>query len=189
MSISSATVASNALGFLGEQPILTLLDESVRARLVNGHFAILRDAILADHLWNFAKRRVVLVAESVAAPVFDYAYTFALPTDYIKMVKFNPQWADYEIQGNTLVTSAQEAMISYIARITDLNAWHPIAVLAFEYKLAAAVSPVLKSDYKITEMMEGMYESWIRKAKIADAQDERSKEVLSDDLIDARRVN
>ena len=189
MSISSAVIASNALGFLGEAPVLTLLDETVRARLCNQHFEVLRDALLASHPWNFAKARVNLVAVSTPEPVFDYSYTFALPTDYIRMVKAWPEWAEFEIEGSNIVTDSSAFSLSYVRRFADYNAYNPLFVLGFEYKLAAAVCPVLKNNMKITQMMEELGEAWLLKAKIMDAQDEKSKEIKSDDLITVRKVN
>lgn len=189
MAISSATIASNALAFLGEHPILTILDESVRARLCNQHFEIVRDALLAEHPWNFPKARVTLAALSVTAPVFDYSYTFALPSDYLRMVKVFPDYAEFEIEGNTLVSDVSEIRIVYVKRLTDYNRYNPLFILAFEYKLAAAIAPVLKQDPKITEAMEMMGDKWLSKAKIADAQEERSVEVLSDELVTVRKIN
>ena len=188
MSTSAASIASSALSFLGEAAILTLLDESTRARLCNQHFEVIRDALLASHPWNFAKKRVSLVAVDTDAPVFDYSYTFALPSDYLRMVKVSPDWAEFEIQGADLVTDVADIDISYVHRMIDYGAYNPMFILAFEYKLAAAIAPVLKSDYKIAQAYEQMWQYWDRAAKIMDAQDERSKEAKSDDLIEVRRV-
>jgi hypothetical protein len=61
--------------------------------------------------------------------------------------------------------------------------------MALIYKLAAALAPKMKSDYKIAQLYEGLSAQWTAKAKISDAQASRSKEVKSDDLRDVRMVN
>lgn len=186
--ISSASIASGALALVGESPILSLLDESARARYCALHFELLRDALLTSHPWNFAKKRVDLVAVSTPTPAFKYSYTFALPSDYLRMVETWPTYCEFEIQGDTVVTDCSSISIAYIYRMTDYAAYNPMFVVAFQYKLAAMLAPVLKSDFKIAQAYESLWEFWDKKAKIMDAQDERSKEVKSDDLIEVRRV-
>ena len=186
--ISSASIASGALGLLGESPILSLLDESTKARYCALHFELIRDALLTSHPWNFAKKRVNLVAVSTPMPVFKYSYTFALPPDYLRMVELFPDYAEYEIQGDTLVTDTAEISIAYVYRMTDYAAYNPMFVMAFQYKLAAMLAPILKSDFKIAQAYESLWDFWDKKAKMMDAQDERSKEVKSDDLIEVRMV-
>lgn len=189
MSISSATIASNALSLLGESGILTLLDESEKARLCNRHFDLLLNALLEDHPWNFATSRRNLVAVVTPTPVFGFSYTFQLPSDYLKIQEVSPTYMEYAIEGDKLLTTTSDAAIKYTKRITDLNKCNPLFLMGFEYQLASLLAPKLKSDYKLAQMYAGLAMQWLAKAKISDAQAERSKEVKSDDLIDVRKVN
>jgi len=188
MSISDATICSNALGLLSEAPILSLLDESVRANHCNNFFAITRDALLEDHPWNFASGRVQLVAVSTPTPIFAYSYTFQLPTDYLKVQEVSPSYIEYAIEADRLLADASKVAIAYTRRLTDYSKYSPLFILALQYKMAALMAPLLKQDYKLATLYEQMYDLWIKRAKIADAQASRSKEATSDDLITVRKV-
>lgn len=189
MSISSATIASNALGLVGESSVLTLLDETERARICNRHFDPLLHALLEEHPWNFATKRVNLVAVVTPEPVFTFSYTFQLPTDYLKVQEVFPDYMEYAIEGDKMLTTTSTAAIKYTRRITDLNKCSPLFILGFTYQLASLIAPKLKSDYKLSQMYASLAMQYLAKAKMSDAQAERSKEVPCDTLIDVRKVN
>ena len=76
---SELEIYNLALSRIG-QDTLSSVDESSKAgRLCRLHYALLRDAVLRAHPWNFAMRRVEL-AQVTFTPAFEYDYAYALPT-------------------------------------------------------------------------------------------------------------
>lgn len=188
MSVSPAIICSNALSLLQEDSILTLLDETVRARRCNQHFDVTRDAMLESHPWNFATHRVQLVAIDTPAPAFNFSYTFQLPSDYLKVQEVYPDYIEYAIESDRILADSSEVYIAYTRKLTDYNKYNPLFIYALQYQLASVMAPMFKHDYKIAQMYAAEADRWLSKAKSSDAQASRSKLVKSDDLIDARKV-
>ena len=89
---SDVGIANAALRKLGQSPITSFSEANKAGRIANERFAESRDALLAEHPWNFALKRVSLAA-SATAPEWGYNNAFPLPTDYIRM---------YEVEGESL---------------------------------------------------------------------------------------
>ena len=83
---SEVEICNEALTALGENPILSLTDNSKAARLCNLKYANKRDYLLRRYLWNFAVKRITL-APDVATPEFEFSAQFTLPVDCIQFRK------------------------------------------------------------------------------------------------------
>ena len=77
--LTKIDLCSMALLKLGEQPIQSLMDDSVAAQLGRTLFDPVIDALIAVHPWRFACRRFDLVRNSDG--------DFVLPTECLRVIK------------------------------------------------------------------------------------------------------
>lgn len=123
-------VCNRALQKLGTSSrIVSLSDDSKHARALNASYEAVRDALLRDHAWNFAKKRVQLAA-SATTPDFGKANAFPLPANFLRLLAPDPGYNlnshDWEIEnheGALAILSDDDAPIDvrYIERVTDPN--------------------------------------------------------------------
>jgi len=81
---SEVEICNRALQKLGASPILALSDDTVEARECNRAYAILRDSELRSHPWSFTRTRAI-VAASATAPAFEWATSYPVPVDFLRM--------------------------------------------------------------------------------------------------------
>lgn len=82
--VSKIDICNIALQNLGANIISDLNEDTVEARACNLRYDIVRRAVLASTLWNFASKRVTL-SKSTSSPVFGFENVFHLPSDFIRM--------------------------------------------------------------------------------------------------------
>jgi len=120
----------------GVEPITALTEDTVRARAANAAWPIARRQVLRSHPWNCATRKRNLAAaysfQAVNShrPVWEYAYSYRLPTDYLRMLEVDtdPDWrieiapTDRILVGTTYDASYPERQTSTTGRITVTTA-------------------------------------------------------------------
>jgi len=162
-------------------------------------YPVARDTLLEMHTWNFAMRRASPAELTNTCVQWDYAY--ARPADCLRVVAVLPPDADDDyIGGNAgvfnlaapyggleveqpyvmeindslaqvIYTDQQDALIRYIARVTDTTKFSALFTLTLSWHLAAMLAgPVIKGDVgkdeakRCTQMMG----SFLAQAKTAD---------------------
>lgn len=185
MSVSNVDIANNALVKLGASTIISFTENSQAARAVNVIYEQLRNAVLRDHKWNFATKRVAL-AQNADAPAFDYVYSYALPTDCLRVVQMERRDMIFQIEGRNLLTDESPAKIIYIAEITDPNEYDAMFVEALSARLAAELAVPLTDSRTLANDMMSMYEGKIRDARSLDSQESGEPEVVADTWLNAR---
>jgi len=88
-------ICNQALAKLGATRIVALTDDTKQARLLNSIYEVKRDAELAANPWTFATKRAQIPASSTA-PVFGWAYSYPLPSDYLAMVEVGEDYSFYD---------------------------------------------------------------------------------------------
>lgn len=143
--MTEADVVSLALSHLGEPGIENLeTDNTVRAIKVRRQYEHSRDALMRGHPWNFAVTRATLT-EAAEAPDFGPEYAYDLPTDCLRILTLNGIEAEtgqsfYTIESGKLLTDADEALVTYIRKVTDPTEWDANFVEAFALKLASDIA-------------------------------------------------
>jgi len=146
---SDVEICNLALTKLGQQRILTMLDNVKAARSLNAIYAMERDSELRAHHWSFALARATLAALT-AVPTFGYNHAFQLPSDFLRLIQagdFSPggnrvigvvsDGSDYRIEGPAILTDIPAPLhIRYMRKITDPTLFDPCFVKAFACRLA-----------------------------------------------------
>ena len=184
---SEIEICNRALIELGEKTILTLLDDNKRARICNVLYAPTRDLVLRKHPWNFAIKRVEL-AQNTADPIYDYSYSYQLPTDCLRVLIPSREIWEYGIEGTNLVTDYPDAMLKYIARITDPNVFDASFMDALIFKIAGAAAISLTDNDARHKDMVQLYIQSIRDAKSVNAMEKGPQWITSEQWLESRRM-
>lgn len=183
---SITDLCNDALGQIGSTFIAALDDGTFPANLCNRFYPTVRDAVLRDHLWNFAMTRVSL-ARNASAPVSEWTYGYTLPADCLRVVRLglydDIRW---KIEGRNLVTNESSASILYIARIEDPNAWDTLFYQALATRLASKLAMPLASKASMAVELYKLYEAMISDARAVDGQEGISDPMCATDLTDVR---
>lgn len=147
--MTKTDLANIALGHLGEFRVMDIDEQTPSAEHCRRMWVLARDKMLRARHWNFALHQASLAALATA-PLFDWGYAYALPSDYLLAVEVNG-WvagtgaAQFEIMGGRLLTDAPYASLTYIRRIENPEEWDASFCDAFAYKLASLVAPSITS--------------------------------------------
>jgi len=206
MSATSDTEIGNlALSRVGnKRQISSLTEGTTEADLVNLHYARTRNSVLRMHPWNFAIRRVAL-AQISTTPAFEFDYYYALPSDCLKVIRtsweadgsfgtaiygFPGLVGGYQTQvpyriesvsgvaGRVLACNESTVYIEYIAEITDVSLFDELFVDILAQRLAAEIAPALTDNASLTKGLWDVYSFKITDARLADATEGTSRDVV-----------
>lgn len=184
---SDVQICNRGLIKLGAGTIVSLTEDSRSARLCNAVYATVRDAEIAAHPWNFARKRVELAAD-LATPAFGYDYQYTLPADCLQILPPIDADVDWQIEGNVLLTNWGAPLeLVYVARIEDPNLFHASFLEALACRMAIELcEPVTQSNTKLGNL-DVMYSRAIREARRMNAFSRPSQEMPEDPWLAARR--
>jgi len=129
---SQVQICNQALTKLGAERITDLLDDTRNARVMNAIYTAKRDAELAAHPWTFAIKRAEVPASSTA-PAFGWAYSYPMPTDFLRLVEIGQDYVFYDVEtpafqvesdpstGRQAILTDQSSplQIRYVYRVTN----------------------------------------------------------------------
>ena len=198
---SEVDICNLALGHLGDNATVASLDPpegSAQAEHCARFYPLARDAILELHDWNFATRRSQPAQITSPWPQWKYAYVQPADclrvlavldpeaTDDFSMAMPNPGLATYTPQpfvcetdeeGREIVLTNQEnALIRYVAYVSDTTKFTPLFVTTLTWHLASLLAgPVIKGDAGRAEgkRCEAMAATWLIQARNSDTAQRR----------------
>jgi hypothetical protein len=128
MPSSIVSICNQALGKLGAQPIIDILDDTRNGRAMNRLFDAKRDLEQSLHPWVFALAHAQIPAIT-QAPAFDWARSFPRPSGCLRIVQLGSCWVLYqddgmgpgfELEGDSILTDeASPLNIRYTQRVTN----------------------------------------------------------------------
>ena len=193
------TIYNLALTRLGHNEFVeTASDTTTAAKVCRLHYEPTRRAVLEAHPWNFAVKRAELAALT-DAPNHEFDYAFALPADFLRIVRTSLEAdgytdAEYRIEtmvsgGDTirvLVTNDETLSIEYLADVTDPNLVSATFADLMAARLAAEISMSITDTMSASQALWQIYESKLREARTTDAQQGTPREHFADQWITAR---
>jgi hypothetical protein len=203
---SEVDICNLALGHLGDRATVSSIsppEGSAQAEHCARFYAIARDMVLEAHEWGFATKRADLALLSDTPPP-GFTFVYQVPSDCRNIIDlidpnaptFYPidercgHWQDdsftmpavpYELEARTdgtgvIYTNLENAIIHYVAGITDTTKFSAQVVDAIAWLLAAYLAgPVIKGDTGMAvekAMMQG-YTVSLSTAKTNDANNRR----------------
>lgn len=164
---SGIDIANSAILKVGGKRINSFNDNKVEAVIVNEFYERSIKWLFAQYYWGFASKTVKL-AQLQISPEFEYAYAYALPSDFIRIQRAFPN-TNYKIVGNELHTNEQEIGIKFTfrAKEEDLPIYFEQTMM---YYLASQITVSITENATKDKVNYDQYLDHIKRAKSLDAQ-------------------
>jgi hypothetical protein len=183
---SEVSVANLALTDLGADRIIALTEDSENARKVNAVFALLRDAELRSHPWNFAVARRNF-NQTTNTPEFEYDSEFQIPGDVLRILSSENRGIDEWVrEGDKILVNDTSFKARCIIRITDPTIWDEAFVTCFAARLSAELAYSITDSRPVAADKLKIYLEKKRIATGVDAQEGTPMELLVDEWLDSR---
>lgn len=173
MSSTVISLCSNALQQLGDDPIASFeLAEGKRARLCSNIWPQVRDYMLRKHAWPCARKRVILAPE-VAAPAFDWAHSFVLPSDWLRTLQVGARGErpNFEAEGRRIYADTNALRLVYVWRNEDPATWDSLLCDVACAELCARLAYPITQSASLAQLKRGEADQMLREAKSIAGQD------------------
>jgi len=201
---SETDLLNDALSQIGEVSIGSINDGTVNANYCLALYPPLLDSILRSHHWNFSLTRVSLSAD-VAAPVYEYAYAYTLPSDCLKVVAYaggqtstastwlydgvRTQPLPFKIEGRKLYSNEGVVYIQYVARKTNPSEWDALFYQVVATWLASKLAMAITKDArKSNALLQQAVTVLLPMALAVDGQEGSVEPFVTDDLLWGRAL-
>jgi len=185
MASSEVEICNSALIKVGADRIISLTDDTERARVVAEQYPKARDEMLRAHPWNFAIARVEL--GSTGTPEFEFDNEFLLPSDCLRVLKTDLGDDDeYKIEGRKLLTNNSSIKIKYIKRITDVSMFDASFTEVLAIRLAYDIAYRITNSSTQATALYQLYSLALRDARSFDAQEGSADRIISDEWLNSR---
>ena len=205
---SEIQICNLALSRLGGYRIQSFNDSSKEARECALHYPLMRDSVLEDHDWDFARKRILvaLLYETYTG----WAYAYQYPTDCLTIrkilgeadtvngISFDEETstpklgqAEYEVISSAtlnrriILTDKADAELVYTARVTDPNMFSSLYIDAAAWRLASDLAIPLKGKPDLQATLVKFYMGTLAKAKASASNQSFEKPDVS--FVEARR--
>ncbi len=178
MVSSRVELCNLALTGLGANRISTLSGSDDASVICNQMYYPVLDEALRRHDWQFAIKRQALAA-SADTNYTGYDYMYQLPEDPKCLKVLNLLDSSYEevarttypfmVEGRKLYTDYEDAILKYIARITDPSEMDSAFVWFFVEYLAFRIAFRITNDLQKEAMAEGRAKRAFDEARFQDA--------------------
>jgi len=190
--MTDVQICNLALARLGDAKITTLGDATAQAQYCTLFYAQTVKELQTDLDWQFCRKLASATADATP-PAFGYAGRFALPGDFLRVLRINgidedENFGKWEIIGGFIHTSLTGPIqLDYVANITAEASFPPIFVELLTAKLAAHLALPLTGSKELFAQMAQIYTESIqrpsvRSLTIAQAKD-RSAATISNEEI------
>ena len=189
---SKVEICNSALNMLGANNITDITEDSKNARLLNQRYDPVRDAIFRSHAWNCLIKRVQL-AQNTTAPVIEFTYAYALPADFLRVLKIHNGTTDsvasempYKIEGANLITDEATVYLIYVSKDTDSTNYDAYLYEVLAYQLAADIAYGITNNATLAKNLLADADEKLREARFVDSTENSTDTVEADEFTDAR---
>lgn len=186
MASSKAAIFNMALTLLGQEPISDPdSSDDARAIVLRQTYDICRQALLEEHLWNFALERTVLALDSTS-PEFEYTNRFELPANCIRVVKMYDTPEQYKEEGNFVLSDTDSLNLIYVKNITDVTYFPALFTKVLAYDLAISCEYKITNNQNLQNSLIAQRQQALIKAKMVDAQKDQTNKSIKSGTSQAR---
>jgi len=189
---SVVNICNSSLNLLGASTISALTEDTKNARLCNQRYEPVRNRVFRGHNWNCLIKRVQLAANSTD-PVVEYAKSYALPSDCLRVLKIHNGTTDsiasnldYKIEGKNIVTDQTTVYVVYVALDEDPNNYDTYLREAISHQLAADLAYAITNNATLANNYMTRADERLREARFIDATENSIDTVEANEFTDAR---
>lgn len=176
-------VINRALIKIGANTIASPDEASEQARKALLVFETVAQNELRRQAWNFSKKRATLAPLAVSTGGDDFATSFNLPGDCLRLVSLNGNWVFtsireitsdpqpyYAIEGRTLQTNDSAAKIVYVSDVSgDVSSWDATFVEAMACRIATEIVQSITKNMSLKQSLKQDYVEALKEAKRTNA--------------------
>ena len=208
---TEVSICNQAISWLAGNRIISLNDETTEARLCKDNYAHLRDVVLEERDWSFARARIQF-ARLAEDPLYGFSAAFAIPNDVISVLQATrgPEAGDasagstgpgfsrenlrngkeqriiWQVEGNTIVCDESNLVGRVTKRIVDPSKFSPGFVQALAARIAREIALPLTQSQTMEDKMKAKYTESIAEAGTSDGIQGTSNKIRSDALTRVR---
>lgn len=193
--VSEVSICNQALSYLKVAPIISLADNSEEAEWCDRNYVFVRDAVIEETSWSFARDRKVSTSGDLDP--FGVQYRHPIPPEWLQVFQVynsvsgsDPQyWTrsdGWVREGANVLADETTVYMAGVIRVTDTGKFSQLFVQALATRLAAEAAIPLKGDSGTAQMYWKLYDGKIRMAKVRDSQQGANQVIKSNALVDAR---
>jgi hypothetical protein len=186
-------VANVALAKLTKDPIVSLTENTDRAKMIRPVFPVVFRRFLTTYDWSFATRQIKLPQLSLAPDVsMPHENGFALPADFMKLQKVLPFFAKYRVmryannKTPALFTNEPAIAIRYTSSAALIGDFSPAAVDALSCLLAVELALNLENGTQRAELLIQRYQDAFAAARRDDIKSRNAEEMGGHDYTASR---
>lgn len=194
---SQVSICNLALSWLGTNPITSIDDDTVEAKICKANYDENLKAVLEDRDWTFAMERLILTP-LVETPTFGYSHAFLIPARVRRVVSVSDGAAigsnvtgteiDWQKEQNKIVANQEKIYVRTVSDAFDPAKYPSAYVHAFAARMAAEMSIPLTHSQKLSEQMWALYGNKITIASASDGRQGRREHLEASRLTRARRL-
>ena len=183
---SLVEIANQALYRVGDESIISLTDNTNRARAINNSWPFVRQEVLRSHSWNAATTRTK-VAALTTSPSWGFTTAYQIPGDCLRILEVDTE-TDWRVEGQQILTDATgELSIRYTKDETDTDVYDGALTECMVLRLAVEVCERLTNSRTKRESLLLEYEERLMEARSVDGEEGSPAEFEEDDWITVRR--
>jgi hypothetical protein len=119
-------------------------------------------------------------------PLFDWSYSYVLPTDYLRTLRAEYHDIAYAIEGDYLLCNDSSFVLKYISKITDVTKFPEDFDELLSWWLAYELAYPLVQSNTLKETLKAEIEEYLRDVRSFDAQEGTPEDFLFDEWINVR---
>ena len=189
---SNVDIVNNALSILGASTISSLTEDTKNARISNQRFENVRNRVFRSHPWNCLIKRVQLAASSTN-PVIEFAKSYPLPSDFLRVLKIHNGTTDsvasdmpYKIEGKNVITDEATVYLVYVSKDTDPNNYDSYLYEVLAYQLAADMAYGITNNATLAKNLLADADEKLRESRFVDAVENSTDTVEATEFTNAR---
>lgn len=182
---SKIEICNHALLKLGQPAIMSIDDDTPRARQCFQEFDVALGAVLRAYPWPFAIVRKVL-PRSVHVPEFGYSYYYVLPPDLARVVEIFPKEAEFKIEGKNLATNAETIAMRYVSKDVPVEYLDDQVAEVVALSLASRLAIIITENIQLKEMLHAETELALKQARNTWAVEDYPQEVIEGNWLAVR---
>ena len=189
---SNVDIVNNALSILGASTISSLTEDTKNARISNQRFENVRNRVFRSHPWNCLIKRVQLAASSTN-PVIEFAKSYPLPSDFLRVLKIHNGTTDsvasdmpYKIEGKNVITDEATVYLVSVSKDTDPNNYDSYLYEVLAYQLAADMAYGITNNATLAKNLLADADEKLRESRFVDAVENSTDTVEANEFTDAR---
>ena len=181
---SEVEICNLALAAVGSRNILSLNDDSKRARLCKLHYYRERNRLLRSHFWKFAIKRQSLALSTEKVDGWDYVYQ--LPSDLIRILYPDVNLHLYRIEQDKLLTNVILSYLRYVQLIENTAKFDECFIDALVCKIAYKLAKPIADNESLKNDLEQEYARAITEARSTDAMEDGPQWIDSEEWLASR---